>query len=253
MGLLSALFGRPRLTALESRVISTVSGKLPSAAKQLFDAQMDEVNRIQRLSSGKEVNFYPMRRGKPVYEERFLFPLRTETLLATVDLNVSGGQTPLRAEVGLVEGWVFSLIFNKTPGKPSEEEIHVANVEILRDPMIAASADSASEAKRREEVLATIRSKLPDEYLQLVGEGKGVSINEWAVCAVQDIRKIVQRDGNYYLLTEKEGMGAIGVKEDESSGQLYYLDYGDDRGEKITVGFKEFLKRFDGGKVVGRF
>ena len=88
LGLLSVLFGRPRLTALESRVISTVSGKLSSAAKQLFDAQMNQVNRIQRLSSGKEANFYTLRRGKPSLEERFLFPLRTETLLARVHLNL---------------------------------------------------------------------------------------------------------------------------------------------------------------------
>ncbi len=253
MGLLSALFGRPRLTPLESRVISTVSGKLPLAARQLFDAQMGQVNRIQRHSSRKEVNFYPMRRGKPVYEERFLFPLRTETLLATVDLNIGGGQTSLRAEVGLVEGWAFSLIFNKPPGKPPEGEIHVANVEILHDPMIAASADSASEAQRREEVLATTHSKLPDEYLQLVSEGKGITVNDWAVSGIQDIRKVVQPDGNYYLLAEKEGMGAIGVKEDESSGQIYYLDYGDDRGERITVSLWKFFEEFDGGKVVGRF
>lgn len=253
MGLLSALFGRPKLTPLESRVISAVSGKLPSAVKQLFDAQMDQVNRIQRLSSGKEASFYTLRRGKPSLEERFLFPLRTESLLATVHLSLGQDKKPLRAEVWLVNGHVFSVDFNKTPGKPSEEEIHVANVEILCDPMIAASADSASEAKRREEVLATIHSNLPDEYLQLVGEGKGITVNDWAVSGIQDIRKVVQQDGNYYLLAEKEGMGAIGVKEDESSSQLYYLDYGDDRGEKITVSLRKFFEEFDGGKVIGRF
>jgi hypothetical protein len=247
------LFGASQLTPLESRVIAGVSAKLSPPARQLFDAQMGQVNRIQRHSSGKEVNFYPMRRGKPVYDERFLFPLRTETLLATANLSISGGQNSLRAEVLLVEGWVFSLVFNKPPGKASENAIHLANVEILRDPMIAASADSASEAKRREEVLAAIRSKLPDEYLQLVGEGKGITVNDWAVSGIQGIRKIVDGDGNYYLLAEKEGMGVIGVREDDSSGQLYYLAYEDGGGEKITVGLRKFLEEFDGGKVLGRF
>ncbi len=250
---LSKLFGGSQLRPVESRVITAVSSKLPSAARQLFDAQINQVNRIQRHPSGKEANFYTLRRGKPSLEERFLFPLRTETLLATVHLNLGQDKKPLRAEVWLVNGHVFSVDFNKTPGKPSENEIHVDNVEILRDPMIAESANSASEAKRREEVLATIHSKLPAEYLQVVGEGKGVSINDWAVSGVQDIRKVVQRDANYYLLAEKEGMGAVGIKEDESSGQLYYLDYGDDRGEKITVSLIKFLEEFDGGKVEGRF
>lgn len=253
MGLLSALIGRPRLTPLEDRVISAVSVKLPPAARQLFDAQMDRVNRIQRHSSGKEANFYPMRRGKPVYEERFLFPLRDQTVLATVHLNIRGGQDSLRAEVELVEGWAFSLKFNKSPGKPSQDEIHVADVEILNDPMIAASADSTSGAKRRQEVLARIHSKLPDEYLQLVGEGKCTTVNDWAVFGIGGIRKVVQQDGNYYLLAERAGMGAIGVKEDDSFGQVYYLAYGDGRGEKLNVGFCKFLEEFDGGKVERRF
>jgi len=89
-------------------------------------------------------------------------------------------------------------------------------VEILHGPMIAASADSASESKRREEVLATICSKLPDEYLHLVGEGKGVSINDWAVCGVQDIRKIVQRDGNYYC-----SVSQIALRMEEGSFSLF--------------------------------
>lgn len=250
---LSKLFGGSQLTALEHQVIAAVSAKLPATARRLFDAQISQVNRIQRHPSGKEANFYTMRRGKPSMEERFLFPLRTETLLATVRLNLGQQEKSLRAEVWLVNGRVFSVDFNKPPGKTPEYEIHVANVKVLRDPMVAASADLASEAKRREEVLATIRSKLPNEYLQLVGEGKGITVNDWGVSGIQDIRKIVQRDGNYYLLAEKEGMGAVGTKEDESSGQLYYLDYGDDRGEKITVSLRKFFEEFDGGKVVGRF
>jgi hypothetical protein len=250
---LSKLFGSAELTPLERRVIAAVSAKLPLTAREIFDAQISQVNRIQRHPSGKEANFYAMRRGKPDMEERFLFPLRTETLLGTVHLNVGQERKLLRAEVWLVNGRVFSVDFNKSPGKTSESEIHVADVEILLDPMVAAPVDSASEAKRRELVLAVIHSKLPDEYLQLVGEGDGVSINDWAVHGVEGIRKIVQGDGNYYLLAEKQGMGAVGVKEDESSGQLYYLAYENGAGESITVGFREFLEKFDGGRVEGRF
>ena len=33
----------------------------------------------------------------------------------------------------------------------------------------------------------------------------------------------------------------------------YYLNYGDDRGEKITVTLRKFLEEFDGGKVIGWF
>jgi hypothetical protein len=113
MALLSTLFGRSRLTPLESRVITAVSVKLQSAARQLFDAQINQINRIQRHPSGKEANFYTMRRGKPCLEERFLFPFRSEALLATVHLNLGeAGRKPLRAELWLVNGRVFSVEFN---------------------------------------------------------------------------------------------------------------------------------------------
>jgi hypothetical protein len=251
---LFGLFGRSKLSLVEGQVLGAVAAELSPAAREIFNQQRDLVNLIQRHADGKEVNLYVMRRGKPFVEEQFLFPLRvTETELATVEMIEADEQKSLRAAVWLVEGRVFSIAFNKPPPRNGEKGVEIKRVKILCDPMVPESKGTASDAQRREKILETVQAKLPDEYLQLVGEGKGVSINEWTVYAVQDIRKIPQRDGNYCLLAEKQDLGALGVKEDESSGQLYYLDYGEDHGEKITVGFRTFLEEFDGGKVAGRF
>lgn len=247
------LFNRSRLTTAEKQVLTAVSAKLTPTAGRLFNEQLDQVNLIQRQADGKEVNLYAMRQGKPFIEDRFLFPLRSEAQLATVEMDASNGQKAFRAEVWLANGHVFSIGFNKPPQKFLEQGVNVTKVEILRDPMMPESDEDVVDAKRREEVLKAIQSKLPAEYLQWVGEGMEVSFNKWTIYGLPKIRKIPQRDGNYYLLAEREGMGAVGVKEDETTGQLYYLDYGDDRGEKISVGLKPFLERFDGGKVVGRF
>lgn len=247
------LFNRSRLTAAEKQVLTAVSTKLTPTAGRLFNEQLEQINLVQRLADGKEVNLYAMRRGKPFIEDRFLFPLRSEAKLATVEMDAGDGQKAFKVEVWLANGHVFSIGFNKPPQKFLEQGANVTKVEILRDPMMPASDEDVVDAKRREEVLKTIQSKLPDEYLQWVGDGKEVSFNEWTIYGVPKIRKIPQRDGNYYLLAEREGMGAVGIKEDETSGQLYYLDYGDDRGEKISLGLKSFLEQFDGGKVAGRF
>jgi hypothetical protein len=247
MSLLSALFGRPKLSSLENQVLTAVSAELSPKAREVFNKQINLVNLVQRHADGKEVNLYSMRRGKPVYEEQFLFPLRREVQLGKVEML--GG----RAEVWLIEGWVFSIHFDKPPKTILGQSVKIEKVTIFHNPMIPESADSASDTKRREELLASIPSKLPDEYLQLVGEDKGTALNDWAVSSIQRIRKIVDRDANYYLLAEKEGMGVIGAKEDDWSGHPYYLAYEDGGGEKITVGFREFLEKFDGGKVEGRF
>ena len=250
---LSKLFSRSRLTSLENQVLAAVSAKLPPTAREIFGHQLDLVNLIQRHADGKEVNLYAMKGGKAFIEERFRFPLKSETQLASIEMAAKGVQKPVKAEVWLANGRVFSIEFNQAPRNIIDQSANITKVEILLDPMIPTSGEQIIDTKRREEILASIQSKLPDDYLQWISEGKGISFNEWTVYGVPKIRKIPQRDGNYYLLAEKEGMGAVGVKEDETSGQLYYLDYGDDRGEKISVGFKEFLEEFDGGKVVGRF
>lgn len=250
---LSMLFGHSKLSSLESQVLDAVSAELSPSGREVFNKQLKLVNLIQRHGDGKEVNLYVMRRGKPFIEKRLLFPLMSEAQLATVEFLAIEGKKTFKADVWLANGRVFSIEFNKPPQEILEQGASVANVKLLRDPMSVASEATSSDARTHNDALAAIQSKLPDQYLQLVDNGKGVSINEWAVCAVQDVRKISQRDANYYLLAEKEDMGAVGVKEGDFSGQLYYLDYADDRGEKITVSLRKFLEEFDGGKVVGRF
>ena len=202
--------------------------------------------------------FFPLvRKVSATVPESSLFPCKLpECVVARIHLadrdgEKSGGK--FKGEIVLHKGSITFMEFNHLPNGKSTERAEVTKVEILRDPMIPASCEQIIDTKWREDILASIQSTLPDEYLELVGDGKELSFNEWTVYGVPKIRKIPQRDGNYYLLAEKEGMGAVGVKEDETSGHLYYLDYGDDRGENITVSFREFLEKFDGGKVVGRF
>ena len=253
MSLFTLLFGPPQLTPSEGRVITAVGEKLSATAKPLFEAQIKAINLIQRHASGKEVNFYTMRRGKPIVVESCLFPLRSEALLATVLLDLGPGTKSLRAEVRLVAGHVFSVDFNRAPGKLVEKDIHAASVEIGCDPMTPVIEAPVLDSRWREEFLKTIHSKLPDEYLRIAYGKRDSATDDWVIFDLRHIRKVVVRDGNYYLLAEKHGMGAVGIKEDEFSGQIYYLDYGDDRGERITIGLQRFFREFDGGKVAGRF
>ena len=106
-------FRRSRLTALESRMVEAVSGALPPEARSLFNAQLALVNKVQRLSA-KEVNLYASPSGRALKDE-LRFPLRSVALLATVCFSSGRGDSSLRGEVWLVDGRVFSLIFNKPP------------------------------------------------------------------------------------------------------------------------------------------
>lgn len=247
-----------KLRSYERVVLDAWRKHLSLEAGTLIADQLEHLVAYKRLAEGKTLSFWPLKDAAyPGVPDASLLPCRLEEcVVARVHLVGSAGagiQHKMRAEVILHKGRIAGLEFNQPPAKKLARDVEVTKVEILRDPMIPASEETVSDAQRREEVLKTIHSKLPDEYLRLVGESKGVSVNEWDVRAVQDIRKIPQRDGNYYLLAEKEGMGGVGVKEDEFTGQLFYLDQDDNQGEKITVSLRKFFEEFDGGKVIGRF
>lgn len=247
-----------KLRPYEQIVLDGWRQNLSQKGNAVLSSQLKHLSSYQRQAREKDLCFFPL--GSKPYKRLpsdLLFPCRLEAcVVAFIHLTGSdsaGRMHKLRAEIHLHKGQISSIEFNQSPRESLEKNVEVTKVEILRDPMVPASEDDGFDTKRREELLASIKSKLPEEYLQLIGEGREVCFNEWTIHGLPKIRKIPQRDGNYYLLAEREGMGAVGVKEDEASGQLYYLDYGDDRGERISVALKAFLEKFDGGKVVGRF
>lgn len=245
-----------KLRPYEEAVLDAWRKELSSAGNALLSAQLQHLCSYQRQAR-EMLCFFPLGKAPyPPLPDEILFPCRLECVAAFAHLQGSdsrGVSHKIRAEIHLYRGELCLIEFNQLPSKKLVRDVEVTKVEILRDPMIPASEETVSDAQRCGEVLKTINSKLPDEYLELVGESRAVSINEWAVCAVKDIHKIPQRDGNYYVLAVKRGMGTVGIKEDESSGQLYFLHYDDHVGEKITVGLRKFLEEFDGGKVIGRF
>lgn len=245
-----------RLRAYEEVVLDAWRSHLSTEGKRRLTAQLELLTSYQRQARERDLCFFQLgsKPGKPqpALPESILFPCKLEScvvaLIHVVGVDKGGTRHRLRAGVHLHKGRIISIEFNQPPSKKLVSDVEITRAEILRDPMIPASEETVSDAQRREEVLKTLQSKLPDEYSQLVAEGKGVSVNEWEVRTVQDIWKHPKSDGNYYLLAEKEGMGAVGVKEDEFSGQLYYLDYDDIVGEKITVGLRKFLEEFDAEK-----
>ena len=236
-----------KLRPYEEVVLDAWRNKLSPEGNTLLTGQLTHLVSYQRQAGDMMLCFFPLGRHPfPPLSERMLFPCRLDCAAALVHLtgaDKQGVRDKIRAEISLCSGKLTFIEFNLPPSKKLVHDVEVTKVEMLRDPMIPASVETVSDAQLREDILKTIYSKLPGEYLQLVGESKGVSINGWRVHAVQDILKHPKRDGSYYLLAEKEGM-TIGVKEDEFSGQVYYFDYDDDRGEKITAGLRKFFEGF---------
>jgi len=123
----------------ERRILEQVKSKLHSEASQLFQRQIDAVNKIQRLADGKEVNLYHIVKGVPEFDLANRFPelSENESLLARVRIANSCGSATLNCEVWLVDGRLFSLEFNRAPkgffvgGSLTKSQTEIVEVRIL--------------------------------------------------------------------------------------------------------------------------
>lgn len=107
------LFGAgSRLSSLEKTVLDCVKGHLDARMEELWDRQVQAINKVQRLPEGIEVNFYRMKNGRASFDENLAFPNKTtELLAATVQVELPGVRK-LTAKVWCVKGFVFSIEYD---------------------------------------------------------------------------------------------------------------------------------------------
>lgn len=107
---LSKLFGRgAHVSELERLVLSCVRERLPSSLAELWDRQVQAINKVQRLPEGVEVNFYRMKGGRPSFDEELSFPNKTtELLIAKVRVELPD-MGKLTAKVWCVKGFLFCI------------------------------------------------------------------------------------------------------------------------------------------------
>ena len=108
------LFGTSsRLSAIETKVLGCVRDHLDAHVAELWNGQVQAINKVQRLPEGVEVNFYRMKNGRPNFDEELSFPNKTEELLvATVRLELPNMQGKLTAKVWCVKGFLFSIEYD---------------------------------------------------------------------------------------------------------------------------------------------
>lgn len=99
-----------RLSSLEKKILNTVRNQLDAETCVKWDAQIEAINKVQRLPEGVEVNFYRMRSGKPYRDQAIAFDNKTEELnLAKVELRHANVKSKLIAHVWCVKGFLFTI------------------------------------------------------------------------------------------------------------------------------------------------
>lgn len=259
--IIDLLLGREsRLYPFEVSAIEAVINRLDRRSGARLRQQIEAINKVQRLTGGKEVNLYRMSHGKAIFDDGLRFSgVEEEKLLASVSLVPSvGNKTPLKIELWLANGRLFSLLFNKKPKEFfSGDQLRavqprIVDVKICFDPMLP-SENVRAEAKvslggwlevlqkkglvseinipmktqKRVEALECINAVPPADYVDLLSQTDGAKIGEYIILGSEKIRKIVLPDENYYVLVDVGTNGGLVIKESGQDGELYLLKYED--------------------------
>lgn len=261
-----------------------MKSRLEDDASSRLQAQIAAINKIQRLSHGKEVNLYQMRRGKAVFDDDLRFPdADDEALLASVNLTGPDQRANLKAEIWLAKGRLFSLVFNKPPQQffprmsLNVAQPHISDVKIWFDPMhphvvnadkrvgasalrgwlqewhtkgLVADLHAPLPQAQSSAYLARIDAALPTDYLELVAQAEGAKLAACVVYGLAQIRKVVSPEANYYVMAEIEGIGILAVKEGDRHAEIYLLRYEENDVRSVGTSLQEALDDLFGPLVL---
>lgn len=206
----------PPLRKWERQLLDEVGRGLPASLAAAFTEQVREINYVQRLQEGKEINFYRMRGPQANVSSAPRIPTPSEEyLLARVRIEPPG-KTSLTCQLWVVCGIVFSITCNEPPRKIDESaRIRVINLYL-----------PTTEAKQRNPLLDSINADLRSEYEMLVVAGRmfgaGVSLLE-----PNKLRQLSNNGGDYCVLGESADAELLLARCDKSQRGLFFLNVED--------------------------
>jgi hypothetical protein len=244
---------RPTFKPLERHLLDAVGGRLQHPARELYERQLEAVNKVQRLGGSREVNLYRMRGGRPQNDPRIAFAdRRLEVELARVRFRIHGEGVNRLLTLYMVDGFVFSLVFDP-PAEPVQQrdDLEVVDIELLVDPMRHREAGGPPppidpqrvggvvarwrerspvtgtrqplEPAERQRRLREISAHLPADYLRLTEQTEGVEVGGWRIYGLSESYGISLDDAEYHVLAELEGEGVLAVE--KGSADLYFVPF----------------------------
>ncbi len=233
MNKLFSLFRPARLHPFERRALDALKAKMSSAAAAKLATQLDSIDRIERLTEGKEVNLYSKRWTTPARGDGDRFPDReSEAPLAAVWMTRVGSSARLKVEVWLADGHLFSLGFAMPPAAFFESkdldavDVEIVDVTIWRDPMAPGDDAAAVSRPSARAIPPWVDASIPSDYERVIDGSNQVPAEEWNVASPDAIRKVFLPTANYYLMAERASppAGALALREGEGVSTIYWID-----------------------------
>ncbi len=274
------LVGFQPFKPLERRLLKELSARLGPEAQKLLAAQIGGINLVQRHGKATEVCLYRVLFGSVRPDPRYRFPNQSlEYRLATIRVRVPGMNPVWVADISVVRGFLFSIDF-QPPAKPilNRSDIEVEHVKIHESPMEEKPTrypekprdlDAATfplngwfapwrdryrlsnltpplAAAERERRLAQIDASLPEDYLFLVSQTDGVTVegqcSRASILGLAETYAVSMEDGRHYLLAQLEDQGYLGTPAGNGGGQVVFLGF--DGSFRFVDGFRPAVQRF---------
>ena len=247
---------RPVFTPLERRLIYSLQSKLQPDTAEVFIRQIEHINLVQRHSDGREVCCYTFKNGKRYNDPTLQFPVKALDLkFATIKFTMSDIRKQWTAEFHLVEGYFFSIVFNSSPKEIQKRaDVQIQSVEIHHDPMRETPTLTTKPAKldnlhlsgwlrewsqkydlrnvleplKKEDrnwILNNIAACLPIDYLEMVEQCEGFTVDDITVLGLSEVFDITLPATSYYVLVELLGRGQIVVRAHSNDRIVYHNDY----------------------------
>ena len=260
----------PPIRYIERRLIDILIENLQPEAGMILLKQYKQINYVQRFSKDKEVNFYRIKNCKPYLDKTIQFPNNQSVLrIASILFNVKSVPKTYRADMWLVRGYLFSIEFNQSPKKIGNNEIELKEIKLLADPMakpeisqqitvsaleISGPINNISQLgtlnnlkkpiaiARRKILIQNLNAALPEDYLEIVSQTEGLTTDICTIYGLYEIKSLILSNDNYYILSEIETEGAIAVKQDTKTAELYFLDYDGRPPVKMGTSLVEAIK-----------
>jgi hypothetical protein len=256
------------LYKFELELLEAIRIRLSPDSQATFQAQIDSINRVYRLTKGREVNLYAMKFGRVQFDDKLRFVgTRNEVLLANAILTGSKNGKSMKTEFWLVEGRLFSIVFEKSPqeffGTRDLREVYarISNVRILLDPSLPQPSIPRDPLftpnlsgqllklqqsgyvmafrpplgeEERNHYLSQIDAAFPKDYIALIMRTEGIKFANCAINGISEVRKITLLEGDYYVLAEGEEIDILAIKAGSEDRKIYQFDLEDN--EQKSVG-----------------
>ncbi len=93
--------------------------------------------------------------------------------------------------------------------------------------------------------LSELETVLPSDYLELVSQTEELSVDGCRVYRLSEVREVVTRDATCQVLVERDGTGALAVKQGDAQGEIYFFAYDENAvvaGSSLRVAVERLLR-----------